>query len=98
MTKQKKPMFQKRHYEVIAKVLGAVKSAKLTRKINGDFRYDGYCHSINHTIDLFVNLAKSDNPNFDEARFRNEIGGSEAGVSVSLIDDIGGSIPMNETY
>ena len=38
MTKQKKPIFEKRHFEVIAKILGGVESAKFTRKINGDFR------------------------------------------------------------
>ena len=91
MTKQKKPMFEKRHFEVIAKILGGVKSAKFTRKINGDFRYDGYCHSINHTIDLFITHFNSDNPNFDEARFRNEIGGatelanSEPGTLINQI-------------
>ena len=36
MTNQKKPMFQKRHYEMTAKILGGVESAKLTRPINGD--------------------------------------------------------------
>ena len=76
MTKQKKPMFERRHFEIIAKILGGVKSAKLTRPINGDLRYDGYYHSINHTIDLFINHFNSDNPNFDAERFRNEIGGA----------------------
>ena len=73
MTKQKKPMFEKRHFEVIAKILGGVKSAKFTRKINGDFRYDGYCHSINHTIDLLIDYFNYDNINFNSTRFRDAI-------------------------
>lgn len=77
MTKQKKHIFEKRHFEAIAKILGGAKSAKFTRKINGDLRADGYYHGVNHTIDLFINYFNSDNPNFDSIRFRNEVGGAD---------------------
>jgi|TARA_R100000084_G_C4583880_1_gene115078 hypothetical protein len=77
MTKQKKPMFERRHYEIIAKLLGGVKSAKLTREINGDLRADGYYHSIWHTEDLFYRMFEMDNPNFDADRFKNAVRGAE---------------------
>ena len=73
MTKQKKPMFEKRHFEVIAKILGGVESAKFTRKINGDFRYDGYYHGVNHTIDLLIDYFNFDNANFNSIKFREAI-------------------------
>lgn len=76
MTNKKNSKFERRHYELIAKILGAVKSAKFTREIKGDFRADGYYHSVEHAIDLFINHFNSDNPNFDPTRFRNEIGGA----------------------
>tara|TARA_R100001509_G_scaffold75139_1_gene42010 strand:+ start:1790 stop:2068 length:279 start_codon:yes stop_codon:yes gene_type:complete len=76
MTKQKKPMFERRHYEMTAKILGGVESAKLTRPINGDLRADGYFHNSWHTQDLFIKMFKADNPNFDEQRFKNAIGGA----------------------
>ena len=76
MTNKKKPKFERRHFEVIAKILGGVKSAKFTREIKGDLRYEGYYQSINHTIDLFINHFNSDNPNFDGIKFRNEVGGA----------------------
>lgn len=76
MTNKKNQKFERRHYELIAKILGAVKSAKFTREIKGDFRADGYYHSIEHVTDLFINHFNSDNPNFDPIRFRNEIEGA----------------------
>lgn len=77
MVKKKKPMFERRHYEIIAKLLGGVKSTKLTRPLKGDLRYDGYYHSIWHTEDLFYRMFQMDNPNFDAERFKNAVRGAE---------------------
>jgi|9_EtaG_2_1085328.scaffolds.fasta_scaffold32074_3 predicted metallopeptidase len=77
MAKKENPKFERRHYELIAKILGGIESAKLTRPINGDLRADGYFHNSWHTQDLFIKMFKADNPNFDESRFKNAIGGAK---------------------
>jgi len=77
MAKKDNQTFQHRHYELIAKILGAVKSAKLTYKIKGDLRADGYNHAVNHFENVLITCFENDNVNFSCDRFLNAVGGAE---------------------
>ena len=69
MAKKENPKFEHRHYELLAKILGAVKSAKLTYKIKGDLRADGYYHAVNHIENVLITCFENDNVNFNCDRF-----------------------------
>lgn len=85
MTNQKKPMFERRHFNEVAEKLGFIRSARLTT-LKGDFRHDGFRRAINQVEQAFIDMFKNDNSNFDIERFRGAVSKAEDTARFNLDD------------
>ena len=79
-------MFTKKHFTAIAKILShaerSVESMGAPPYYAGPSFNEGYTEAQYHAEDIvneitndFITLFKADNPNFDEKRFREAVGG-----------------------
>lgn len=61
--------FQKRHYEAIAELFRMEREALLSDVTAGEEARDNYRNELYNIENLFVNMFKADNANFDTMRF-----------------------------